>query len=154
MYGEANEGGKPMFAVGLEGGVSRVAEESTDGEGGGAKYPLLECFAWMAVQNCSSGAVYCSRTASFTLPPAVTDLMQREGMELGDADDQVFGRTNSKQKDGTVGILTNGIIDREEYYRHALIFALVPCMEPNKDLYVREQAQASSAGGGGDGGSS
>ena len=29
-------------------------------------------------------------------------------------------------RDGTVGRLTNGVIDRTEYYRHALAMALIP----------------------------
>ncbi len=47
-------------------------------------------------------------------------------MALGDADDAVFGRSNSKHEDGTVGILSHGVVDRTEYYRHALVLALVP----------------------------
>jgi inosine/xanthosine triphosphatase len=31
------------------------------------------------------------------LPPKIVELLQ-QGMELGDADDIVFGQTNSKQK--------------------------------------------------------
>lgn len=34
------------------------------------------------------------------------------GMELGEADDHVFERSNSKQEDGAVGLLTKGLIDR------------------------------------------
>jgi len=52
---------------------------------------------------------------------------------LGHADDMVFKRENSKQKDGTVGNLTNGIIDRAEYYKPAIILALIPFI--NKDLF-------------------
>ena len=51
--------------------------------------------------------------------------MVRVGIELGEADDIYFGRTNSKQKDGAVGILTSGEIDRKSYYEHAIIMALI-----------------------------
>jgi non-canonical (house-cleaning) NTP pyrophosphatase len=47
-------------------------------------------------------------------------------MELGDADDVVFGRTNSKQENGAVGLLTENVIDRTAYYVQALILALIP----------------------------
>ena len=104
----------PDFSVGIEGGLVT----SSNGQG-------LDCIAVMAVLNVRSGTMSTSRTAAFTLPPALCALV-RNGMELGDADDVVFKRTNSKQQDGTVGILTNGAIDRTEYYVHALVLALVP----------------------------
>jgi non-canonical (house-cleaning) NTP pyrophosphatase len=66
-----------------------------------------------------------ARTASFTLPRAVATLVLA-GVELGVADDTVFGRSNSKQSDGAVGLLTRGRIDRTAYYTHALTLALVP----------------------------
>ena len=43
-----------------------------------------------------------SRTSTFALPQVVADLV-RQGVELGKADDQVFGRENSGRGDGTVG---------------------------------------------------
>lgn len=51
-------------------------------------------------------------------------------MELGHADDKVFGRVDSKSRDGTVGFLTEGRIGRSEYYVHALELALVPLLWP------------------------
>jgi non-canonical (house-cleaning) NTP pyrophosphatase len=59
----------------------------------------------------------------------VADLV-RHGMELGHADDQVFGRNNSKQMNGAVGILTANAIDREELYAHAVMLALIPFLNP------------------------
>ena len=47
-------------------------------------------------------------------------------MELGDADDQVFGRNGSKTEEGVVGLLTRGQIDRAAYYEQPLLLALVP----------------------------
>jgi non-canonical (house-cleaning) NTP pyrophosphatase len=38
----------------------------------------------------------------------------------------VFGRSNSKQQNGSVGILTHDVIDRTAYYVHAVILALIP----------------------------
>lgn len=52
-----------------------------------------------------------ARTASFFLPEAIATLV-KGGLELGDADDKVFGSTNNKQSGGTVGHLTNGVIGR------------------------------------------
>lgn len=105
------------FWVGIEGGVEILNDS-------------MYAFAWMVVEgeNLSGEA----RTATFTLPESIKDLVT-QGMELGHADDLVFKRSNSKQKDGAVGILTAGIIDRKHYYEHALILALIPFI--NKSLY-------------------
>lgn len=51
-------------------------------------------------------------------------------MELGDADDTVFGRVRSKQGAGTIGQISNGVLDRTEYYVHATVCALLPYMQP------------------------
>jgi non-canonical (house-cleaning) NTP pyrophosphatase len=39
-------------------------------------------------------------------------VLVESGKELGDADDIVFGKSNSKQQNGAVGILTHDIITR------------------------------------------
>jgi non-canonical (house-cleaning) NTP pyrophosphatase len=70
-----------------------------------------------------------AKTSSFVLPHEVS-LLVRSGLELGQADDQVFNQKHSKQKNGAVGLLTDNIIDRQEYYKQAIILALVPFMKP------------------------
>jgi non-canonical (house-cleaning) NTP pyrophosphatase len=85
----------------------------------------------------SSQTMYWSyaKTASFLLPPTITELVLHQNMELGHADDAVFDRTNSKHGSGTVGILTGGQIDRKAYYVHALKLCLIPWL--NDGLYLR-----------------
>ena len=112
----------PAYSVGLEGGL---VTSCSDPNG-------LDCIAVMAVLDVQTGYISTSSTGSFMLPSPLSALV-RNGMELGDADDVIFQRTNSKQEDGTVGILTKGAIDRTEYYVHALILALVPLLQP--ELY-------------------
>lgn len=102
----------PTYALGLEGGVQLTDTNE------------LECFAWIAVFNGTSFGY--SRTASFVLPSQIRDLVVNEGMELGHADDKVFGLSNSKQKGGAVGHLSNGVIDRAMYYEHATVLAFIP----------------------------
>lgn len=113
------------FAVGLEGGIC----DEDDNEDTSSKSKEMHCFAWMAVLEIESGKWGFARTASFPLPSCVATLV-RGGMELGHADDKIFGRTNAKHRDGTVGILTRGLIDRAAYYEHALVLALVPFVNP------------------------
>lgn len=75
-----------------------------------------------------------AKTASFVLPVAVATLIVKQGWELGDADDHVFGhKRNNKHGAGTVGILTDFLLPRADYYEHALLLALVPWIRP--DLY-------------------
>jgi inosine/xanthosine triphosphatase len=107
------------FWVGIEGGVAEV-------DGGMAAY------AWVVVR--SRDLVGRARTGTFFLPEPVARLV-REGLELGEADDRVFGMTNSKQDAGAVGLLTAGAIDREALYQHAVALALIPFVNP--ELYER-----------------
>jgi inosine/xanthosine triphosphatase len=100
-------------------------------EGGVAGSPMgLGTFAWVVViSNDRTGR---GRSGEFFLPPSVADLV-RQGMELGQADDLVFSRNNSKQENGAVGILTDDAIDRMNLYVPAVIFALIPFKNP--ELY-------------------
>lgn len=104
------------YWVGIEGGC----EDSKHG---------LEAFAWIVIYD-KSDKPGKARTAAFILPDKIAGLV-RDGMELGHADDQVFGVKNSKQKQGTVGTLTHGLIDRTDYYTHAAILALISFANPN-----------------------
>jgi inosine/xanthosine triphosphatase len=106
------------FFVGIEGGV-----EEKNGE--------MEAFAWIVVKSKGDGFGK-GRTGTFFLPPRVAELI-KEGKELGEADDIVFQRTNSKQENGAIGILTDNVIDRTKYYTEAVVIALIPFK--NKELY-------------------
>ena len=111
------------YWVGIEGGV-----EETDGE--------MEVFAWVVVLT--RDGVSKSRTATFYLPQEVIRLV-KQGVELGEADDQVFGRSNSKQQNGSVGLLTNDVITRSLYYEHAVILALVPLKNQQLNFAANDQ---------------
>ncbi len=86
----------------------------------------LMAFAWVVVDRGSAKSA--ARSAAFPLPEAVAKLV-RGGMELGAADDHVFGRTNSKHQDGAIGILSGGAIDRIGLYAPAVAMALLPWKE-------------------------
>lgn len=106
------------YWVGIEGGVE-------------TKEHGMEAFAWVVV--CSrNGRIGKGKTAVFFLPPKVAELIN-QGKELGEADDIVFGRTNSKQANGAIGLLTDDVVDRTAYYIEATIFALIPFK--NQELY-------------------
>jgi inosine/xanthosine triphosphatase len=105
------------YWVGIEGGITDDGKEMT-------------AYAWIVVLT--SGLTGRSRTGTFILPPAVATWI-RQGLELGEADDLVFGLSNSKQENGAIGILTGNVIDRAALYEHAVILALAPFK--NESLY-------------------
>lgn len=149
---EEEDGGDFDFGVGLEGGIDIVKRAGTEIED-------LWCMAFMCVigsasEKCTSGrhpeSIFqtstssaadqkkelcgIAKTAAFPLPRKISHLVIHEKMELGDADDQVFGRVNSKQGEGTVGMLTKSIVSRTAYYDHTLKLALIPFVWP--ELYI------------------
>ncbi|MCY3573821.1 MAG: inosine/xanthosine triphosphatase [Chloroflexi bacterium] len=103
------------YWVGIEGGIEQTALG-------------MSCFAWVQVLG-RDARVGCGQTAVFFLPSEVAELV-RAGLELGEADDKVFGRINSKQGNGAIGLLTDDAIDRQAYYVQAVIMALVPFKNP------------------------
>ena len=105
------------FWVGIEGGIEKMGEE-------------MMAFAWIVIL--SNEATGKARTGTFFLPPKVVELIN-QGKELGEADDIVFGHSNSKQKNGAVGILTGNLIDRTQFYVEAMVLALIPFL--NKEIY-------------------
>jgi inosine/xanthosine triphosphatase len=109
------------YWIGIEGGVQPIGQE-------------MVAFAWVVVR--SKERIGQGRTGTFFLPPAVVELI-RQGKELGEADDIVFGRSNSKQDNGAVGLLTDNVIDRARLYEHAVILALIPFK--NEALYQRSE---------------
>jgi len=111
------------YWVGVEGGVEDLDEGMT-------------AFAWIVVR--SQNALGKGRTGTFFLPTAVTELIH-QGKELGEADDIVFGRSNSKQENGAVGLLSGNVIDRAQLYEQAVILALIPFKNPG--LYPANLAE-------------
>ena len=103
------------YWVGLEGGIEVFGGQ-------------LMTFAWMAVLN-KEGRISTCRTVSLPLPPAVRELID-QGLELGDANDQVFDTRNSKHEGGAFGLLTDGLYTREGVYTQALVLALLPFVNP------------------------
>ena len=107
------------FGVGVEGGI-------LDTEQG------MWAYAWVVVVSREIGKqarIGKGQTGRFLLPEAVSRLI-RDGMELGEADDHFFGRNNSKQEEGAIGILSDNRITRMTLYKPAVIFALLHFVHP------------------------
>lgn len=110
---------KSDYWIGIEGGIEVKGAE-------------MEAFAWVVVQAQSTKVTGKGRTGTFFLPPRIAELIH-QGKDLGEADDIVFGRTNAKQQNGAVGLLTDDVVDRTNYYIQAVVFALIPFK--NESLY-------------------
>lgn len=106
------------FWFGVEGGIAEINDE-------------LSVFAWIVALS-KNGLSGRGRTATFFLPPPVSALV-RQGIELGDADDQIYGTSNSKQNVGAAGLLSNNVITRTTLYQPAVIMSLFPFK--NQKLY-------------------
>uniref|UniRef100_A0A6B2LKT4 inosine/xanthosine triphosphatase n=1 Tax=Arcella intermedia TaxID=1963864 RepID=A0A6B2LKT4_9EUKA len=102
------------YWVGLEGGVQNF---DPTGE--------LLSFGWAVVLSSRSERIGKGRTATFILPQEIATLV-RSGVELGEADDRVFSKTNSKSENGAIGLLTQDIITRAKLSSPAVLVALIP----------------------------
>lgn len=101
--------------VGVEGGVAGT-----------------ELYAFARVAVILGGRTGESASGRFLLPGPVAELV-RAGVELGEADDRVFGRSGSKREEGAVGLLTGGAVTRTELYAQAVALALCRFVHP--ELY-------------------
>ncbi len=107
-YPEAN------YCVGIEAGLEKEKED-------------MITFAWVVITD---GKIFGkARSASFYLPPGIVKLIE-QGYELGEADDKFFGRTNSKQINGSVGLLTRDAITRVDLYAPAVTLAFIRFYQP------------------------
>jgi len=105
------------FWVGIEGGLHPSPGEVN----------AYLSFSWVVVMGMNQ--VGRGRSASYELPRTICDLI-RQGMELGDADDLIFGVSGSKRESGGVGLLTNGRVTRSQFYSEAVKLALIPFVNP------------------------
>jgi inosine/xanthosine triphosphatase len=108
------------FGVGLEGGVLDTAEG-------------MWAYAWVVIVDRAAVSGR-GQTGRFLLPEGIAQLV-RSGLELGEADDRFFGRENSKQKEGAIGLLSNGKLDRLQLYKQGVTFALLRFVNP--EFYAR-----------------
>lgn len=98
------------LGVGIEGGVV------DDGPRG------LRTCAWAAIVD-FEGRVGFGGSLAMPLPPQVASLV-RQGKELGQAMDEVSRASGTKRGPGAVGILTSGLMGRQQAYEVLVVYAL------------------------------
>lgn len=104
------------YGVGLEGGLHKIGAHHFD------------C-GWIVVIN-REGVEGIGSTARILTPPRIIELIH-QGMELGAANDVVFGTTNSKQSEGHFGLMTKNVITRADGYMHGVVMALSRFVHPD-----------------------
>jgi inosine/xanthosine triphosphatase len=107
--------GKADYGVGLEGGLQQLGKS------------WFSC-GWAVVVG-KKGRIGFASTVRIELPSRIMKLI-KSGKELGEADDLLFKRKNSKQDQGFFGLATNGLITRTQGYRDGLIMALTRFLHP------------------------
>lgn len=100
------------FGIGLEGGVVELPDGT------------MRTCAWAAVVS-RDGRQGVGGSLAMPLPEPVASLI-RGGAELGHAMDQLTGLTKTKHGAGAVGILTAGLVDRQQAYEVLVAYALAP----------------------------
>ena len=103
-------GGHDM-AVGIEAGVFEMLDGLYD------------------IQYCTvitrDGRVTYGHGSGFRYPDRIADLV-REGATVGDAFRQVYGSTDIGKKQGAIGLLSNGLLDRQSLTEQSVIAAMIP----------------------------
>ena len=105
------------LGVGLEGSV----EEGPCG--------VLYLTGWAAVVT-AEGRWGIGGGGRTPLPPALAESL-RAGMELGPAIDQWLQRQGIRHQEGTVGVLTRGLLDRAHSFANTLTHALAALLHPS-----------------------
>jgi len=109
---------KADFGVGLEGGLQKFGEK------------WFDC-GWIIVIDKKS-TIGVGSSIRMQTPPKIMEFV-KNGMEVGDIDDILFGQKNTKQKQGHFGLMTGGVLTREDAYLDGVISALTRFLKP--ELY-------------------
>ncbi len=107
--------GKADFGVGLEGGIQKTSGLWFD-------------TGWVVVMD-KNGVMGIGTSIRMQSPPAMMEYVNK-GMELGEIDDMLFGKKNTKHKQGHFGLMSKGVLVREEAYQHGVISALTRFLHP------------------------
>lgn len=114
----AEEGLGAAFCVGLEGGITLLADR-------------WWAFGVICLAD-SAGRCGFGVSPLFELPPGIEKSLLG-GEELGHVIDRLSGDQGSKQKGGAISFLTHGRVTRRQLYAQGLTMALVPFLNP--ELY-------------------
>lgn len=106
---------KGDFGVGLEGGIQKIGNKWFDS-------------GWIVIID-KKGTIGIASSLRMQTPPKVMEMVE-QGIEVGFADDIIFGTKNSKHSNGHFGLMTNDAVTRSEAYKDAIISALSRFLHP------------------------
>ncbi len=99
------------MAVGIEAGVFEMLDGLYD------------------IQHCTiisrDGKVTYGHGSGFRYPDGIAELV-RNGMTVGDAVHEIYGNTDIGKRQGAVGLLSKGLIDRKTLTEQSVIAAMIP----------------------------
>jgi len=107
----------PFFTIGLEGGLF---SSGTD-HGDNSKYFLQ---SWVYIYDGIKG--YWGASGAVPVPKNIYNPIINKGQELADVIDRVAGENDIRSKKGAVGIFTDGLVTRQQFFENALEFAFAP----------------------------
>ena len=107
----ARRAARAGWGVGLEGGMAKIA---------GRWFTCVWCVIWDGRRETVGGCVH------FELPKRVIRGILVGKKEMGACLDELTGLRLTKRKMGAEGILTAGMVKREESFRNAVLYALAP----------------------------
>lgn len=90
-----------VLGIGLEGGVIMMGDE-------------MWSTVWAVVVD-QTGATFASNGARFPVPPIVAERI-KAGEEMGPIVEHVVKQADVRKKQGMIGIITKGFVDRTEEY--------------------------------------
>ncbi|KAJ3327863.1 hypothetical protein HDU76_010984 [Blyttiomyces sp. JEL0837] len=100
------------FGVGLEGGIQKIGDKYFEG-------------GWIAVVDWTGKTgVGCS--ARYELSAVIMEGIFK-GNELAVVIDELTGESDVRSKMGAMGVITNGLCNRDVCYIHGVYFAFAPC---------------------------
>ncbi len=118
--------GSAAYFVGLEGGLDVVHEN-------GVRLAFLQSWAFAAD---AGGRGFYGQSGAILLPEALAAEVLDRGAELSQAIEAFTGTTGVRDSQGAWGVLSKGLIDRQESFRIAVISAFAPFF--NAEMYGRK----------------
>ncbi len=113
------------FGVGIEAGLFHFPNALTG-------YLELQ---WCALRD-RAGRASLGCGPGFEQPPAIIEEVLEKGRDVEGAIDAIFGIKGIGRGEGAIGLLSKGLMDREELTESAVLMALIPFL--NEGLYFKK----------------
>ena len=121
---KALEGSEADFGVGIEAGLFPFPGTMTG-------YLELQ---WCAIRD-RIGRISLGCGPGFEQPPAIIDEVLNKGRDVEGAIEAIFGIEGIGRREGAIGLLSKGLMDREGLTESAVLMALIPIL--NEGLYFK-----------------